>query len=395
MIEDPPARLSTGARLRWLALALALLGSLGAALWLLWPAAPPPAPQEPAGCAGRLVELSPVGQVCFPRAPRRAVTLDANYNDMLVALGQGSRVAATGYQGNHTEVFYRQIPGFEAGFQEEALPHIGATLDKETLYALGAEVHHIDPERLVQGGRWTREGVAEVARNVGPFFANRYSREQTYPGDRPYRYYDTWELTETLGQVYRQEQRAQALAALYRELERDLQARLPAPDARPRVGLLMLARGRFTPFSLSRPGFGTAQYRAVGARDAFAPIQGQTYADAGRAPSLDIEGLLALDPEVIIMPFAIYPSFEERYQQLLEALRGDALASKLQAVRQGRVYPGGSPLQGPLFLLFQTEMAAKQLYPDTFGPFRPDHQYPPQEQLFDRGRLAAILRGSP
>ncbi len=37
-------------------------------------------------------------------------------------------------------------------------------------------------------------------------------------------------------------------------------------------------------------------------------------------------------------------------------------------------------------------MTAKQLYPDRFGPFRPDHRYPPEEQLFDRAAVARALQ---
>jgi len=48
-------------------------------------------------------------------------------------------------------------------------------------------------------------------------------------------------------------------------------------------------------------------------------------------------------------------------------------------------------LQGPVFLLFQIEMAAKQIYPDSFGSYRDDQSYPPAEQLFDRAAVAAAL----
>jgi hypothetical protein len=37
-------------------------------------------------------------------------------------------------------------------------------------------------------------------------------------------------------------------------------------------------------------------------------------------------------------------------------------------------------------------MAAKQIYPDLFGPYRDDQNYLAAEQLFDRRRVADILR---
>jgi len=97
------------------------------------------------------------------------------------------------------------------------------------------------------------------------------------------------------------------------------------------------------------------------------------------------------------VPFAIYPASggggtsRSSYEQLLQ-LQNDPLGQRLKALRTGRVYPGGTPLQGPIFYLFQIEMAAKQIYPDVFGPYRDDQPYPPSEQLFDRARVAEILK---
>ncbi len=309
----PPSSPRRRVALRWLLLGGALLLSGAALVVLAWtaPDAPPPATlPAPAASAAPTrcqddpqavrVELSPVGAVCFAQAPLRAVTLDATYNDILTALDQEERLIATGFEGNHFEGFYAQLPDLSVGVDFARLPAIGAGLDKETLYGLRADVHHIDPERLVLGGRWTRQDVAEIAQNVAPFFANRYSRERSYPGDQPYAYYTTWELHAKLARVYRRAETADALEAIWQQLLRDITARLPPEAERPRVGLIIPNRGRFTPFSLGREGYGTAHYRAVGARDAFASIQALTYADAGRSASLDLEGLAALDPDVII-----------------------------------------------------------------------------------------------
>jgi ABC-type Fe3+-hydroxamate transport system substrate-binding protein len=321
------------------------------------------------------------------------MTMDANYNDMLVALDQEGRLAATGYEGNFYDGFYGQLPGVQVALEPKKLKFLPMNaLDKEALYALGAGVHHVDPVQLLNGSRWKQTDIDEITRNVGPFFANRYSRENSHPGDGQYRYYSVWELSEKMGEVYRTPGRAAALKAVYDEMVHAIEARLPPEDQRPSVGLVMYAKGRFTPFSLSREGFGTAHYRAVGARDAFAGIRDLTYADGGAPTGIDVEGLLKIDPDVLIMPFAVYASYRARFEELLH-LGDDALAGRLRAYREHRVYPGGTPLQGPVFLLFQTEMAAKQIYPDRFGPFREDHQYPPAERLFDRERVARILAG--
>jgi iron complex transport system substrate-binding protein len=187
------------------------------------------------------------------------------------------------------------------------------------------------------------------------------------------------------------------LQLIHDQIVQEIQAKLPPMEKRPRVGLVFYGNGKFTTFSLTRGGFGQSQYRDVGARDAFADIQGNTYGGDKTAP-LDLEGLLAINPDILIMPFAIYPASQSAttragYDQLMK-LKDDPLAQRLTAFHDNRVYPGGTPLQGPIFNLFQIEMAAKQIYPEIFGPYRDDQNYPASEQLFDRARIAEILKGS-
>ncbi|MDD4891679.1 MAG: ABC transporter substrate-binding protein [Phycisphaerae bacterium] len=359
-------------------------------------------PTAPAAkSAPYVVTMSPMGAVRFDHPPRRIVTMDANYNDMLVALGQDDRLIATGYASNFYDGFYAQLPGVRAAMDPQRLTYLagagGSLFDKELLYALHADIHHIDPLQLAGMRGWTRADVDEIARNVGPFFANRDSRENNYPDKEPYTYYTLWELSDKVGQVYRRSRRIARLQTIGDQLVREIEAKLPPADQRPRVGLVFYGHGRFMPYSLLRGGFGQAQYRAVGARDAFESIRATTYGEAGgRGVALDLEGLLALDPDVLIVPFAIYSSARgattsrSSYEQLL-LLKDDPLGQHLKALRTGRAYPGGTPLQGPIFHLFQIEMAAKQIYPDIFGPYRDDQRYPPREHLFDRARVAETL----
>lgn len=364
--------------------------------------APPAASTSPAA-APYDVELSPAGVVRFARVPRRVVTQDANYNDMLYAVGQDEKLVATGSADSFYDGFYAQLPGVGSRVDRSRLTYLSgnsATLfDKELLYRLRADVHHIDPLQLAATRGWSAADVEEIARNVGPFFANRYSRENNFPGSHPYTYYTLWELADRIAQVYRRPEPVAALKRLYDALAHDIAARLPPEAQRPRVGLVFLGTGnRITPYSLLSGGFGQAHYALVGARDAFASIRSTAYgAGGGAGAALDLEGLLALDPDVLIVPFAIYPASAHgaatsraSYERLLK-LKDDPLAQRLTALRQNRAYPGGTPLQGPVFFLFQIEMAAKQLYPAIFGPYRDDQRYPPAEQLFDRAAVAAAL----
>jgi ABC-type Fe3+-hydroxamate transport system substrate-binding protein len=349
------------------------------------------------------VTMSPVGTVRFERPPRRIVTQDANYNDMLVAVGRSDQVLATGYRNNRYQGFYQQLSGVAGERDPAALLYLsgagGNTFDKELLYQLHADIHHIDPVQLATGKNWTAADVQEIATNVAPFFANRYSRENLFPGSGPYEFYSVWELAGKVAEVYRRPERISRLKAIGDELCRSIQARLPPPDRRPTVALIYYGKGSITPYSMGHGGFGQAQYAAVGARDAFAGLHIAMYGEgAGSGAALDLEGLVAMNPDVLIMPLAIYgrPGSGEgaraAYEALL-ALRDDPLGKRLKAFAQAQVYPGGTPLQGPIFYLFQVEMAAKQIYPDIFGRYRDDQAYPPEERLFDREAVARIVRG--
>jgi len=375
--------------------ALSMLGSVRSrsAVFLAKPAA---ASASAVSNAPYFVEMSPSGRVRFDHPPRRIVTQDANYNEILITLGVENRLIATGSSNNFFDGFFQQIPGVTNTVDYRKLTYLfgasGTLFDKETLYALHAEVHHIDPLQLASSKGWSRADVDEIARNVGPFIANRYSRENSYPGKESYMYYNVWELSDKIAQVYRRPAVIPQLEAIGQKLVADIQAKLPPVEKRPRVGLVIANKnGRFLPFSLMHGGFGQAQYRAVGARDAFESIAASTYADAGRGTQLDIEGLMALNPDVLIVPWAIYPSSRPGYDLLLK-LKDDPLGGRLAALQHDRVYPGGTPLQGSVFLLFQIEMAAKQIYPDLFGPYRDDQGYPPAECLFDRAAVAAVLK---
>ena len=347
------------------------------------------------------VTMSPMGTVHFTNVPHRIVTQDANYNDMLYALRQEAGLIASGYSNNIYGGFYAQVPGVTSVVDYATITFLSAgsgnLFDKELLYRLHADVHHIDPVQLAAVRGWSKADVDEIARNVGPFFANRYSRENNYPGKEAYTYYTAFDLAEKVGEVYRCAGRIRRLQVVYDRLVQAIEKKLPPLEQRPRVGLALLNNGKFTPYSLLHGGFGQVQYCVVGARDAFEKIAGSVYgAGGGAGVALDLEGLLAINPDVLIVPFAIYPAMSggstsrTAYERLL-TLRDDPIGSRLAALQNKRVYPGGSPLQGPVFLLFQVEMAAKQIYPDQYGAYRDDQCYPKAEQLFDRAEVAAAI----
>ena len=340
------------------------------------------------------VTLSPAGTVHFDHVPKRTVIFDENYLDMLVAMRRERQLVGYARPQNTTTQFYPLIPGLKPEVDLDAVtPFYGQGIgrfDAEVLYQLNADVHHIDPVRLQQMEGWNPAIIERVSKDLGPFIANRYSRAHGYHGDKPYTYYTLWELSETIGEVYQDADRIRAIKAIYDDLVASIQSRLPPESERPTVGIVNYNGNlTFRVFRVNGPGFGTAEYRALGVIDALEPLSDLAYGESFGV--VDLETMLALNPDILIHNWTL-PREDGRRQmgQLLE-LKDHALGGRLTAIRTGRVYPGGTPMQGPIVHLFQLEMAAKQIYPERFGPFRDDHDYPAEEQLFDRQRLADAM----
>jgi ABC-type Fe3+-hydroxamate transport system substrate-binding protein len=125
-------------------------------------------------------------------------------------------------------------------------------------------------------------------------------------------------------------------------------------------------------------------YRELGTRDVVAEH------GSGRVQA-EMELMLEIDPDVFVWRHGLFNP--ERVVETLEKLEDDTLGSQLSCVDSGRFFVGGSPDQGPIVNTFQTEMLAKQLYPDEFGEYPGLGEIPTDEQLFDRGRIDEIVRG--
>jgi hypothetical protein len=69
------------------------------------------------------------------------------------------------------------------------------------------------------------------------------------------------------------------------------------------------------------------------------------------------------------------------------------VAGEVTAVAEDRVYPYHEFEQGPVMNLFNIELLAKALYPDTFGEPTGMEAPPEDEWLFDRRRVSEIING--
>jgi len=343
------------------------------------------------------VTMSPMGTVEFESVPESVAVYDTQWVDHLVALGHGDKVNSLGTPDQQYQGYYDQLPGVSFDTSDLAALWTNGSLDKEMFFELDSDIHHLDPVRVAFMDGWDESDVEEIQQNIGPWFANRYSRENSlkgidgeYEGD--YEFYSLWELTEKFAQVYQEPERAAALKRIQQELVETVQSQLPPESERPTVGLIWWADGEFIPYELLRPGFAQSNYRIVEPRDAFAETE-TTYTSGG---SVDYETMLEVDPDVLIFHFGV--DWASSYQKFVDTVPKHPVGSELSAVENERLYQGGTAFQGPLFQLFQIEMAAKQIYPDTFGEwpgFDEDVRYeiPEDEQLFDRQRVADIING--
>jgi len=340
------------------------------------------------------VTMAPMGEVSFDGVPEDAVIFDDVWADHLVALGQQDRITALGRPDGYFTGFYDELPG--VNFDTSSLQPLWSDgLPKELFYELDADVHHLDPCRWLSfDSGWSQADFDEVADNVGPFFANRFSRAHSDPPEGrcrdSYQFYTLWELAEKFSQVYQVENRGEKLRAVRDEMVETISEQLPPAAERPTVALVVYnaETETFGTYRINGPGFAKTHYRPLAPTGAFAESD-RTYAND--YSDIDLEEILEVDPDVIIHHWDIEPS--DRFEALL-ALEDHPVGKKLTAIDTDRVYVGGTPMQGPIFNLFQLENAAKQIYPEAFGRFRGVGETPEDEQLFDRQRVADIVTGT-
>jgi ABC-type Fe3+-hydroxamate transport system substrate-binding protein len=248
--------------------------------------------------------------------------------------------------------------------------------------------------------------IEEIQENVAPVFGQRARGPRAgdsyyqYGDGEPYAYLDLYEQTEIYGEVFQEQERASAIVETNRELIDEVAGRLPPESERPSVMVGGIFGGdvyanviyfeKTTP-EVVRDGevrtYSKKHYRELGVVNAFADASyGSPF-----WTTTDGEGLLEANPDVIFVDNAVADL--EFFEEQRQTLRDDPVMSEVAAVQNDRIYPGGTAVQGPIVNMFQTEMVAKQLYPEEFGEWRGLGETPEAEQLFDRERVAAIING--
>ncbi|WP_200530361.1 ABC transporter substrate-binding protein [Halorubrum sp. LN27] len=329
--------------------------------------------------------MEPVGEVTFEAVPERWVAYDGGFADMAVALGKADGLAGVGNASRYYTYVYDELPGVDVDrSQIEAYPEVRT---KEEFYEIDADIHLYDPQMLVNWFDWGEDDVAELRDNVAPFFGNLIFRRSD--GWHDYRYYTLYEAFERVAAAFDERERYEAFAELHESFIADVQARLPSADDRPSVFLTFEGTDEpetFSPYRLVDKGTSKKQWLDLGVNDALAGTDVENLSTTNRG-ELDYENLLEVDPDVILVRGHERKSAAEFRDTVLAYMESHPVGSELTAVQNGRVYRGGYLYQGPIHNLFLTERAAKQIYPEEFGPVTGD------ERLFDRQRVADIING--
>ncbi|MFC7205446.1 ABC transporter substrate-binding protein [Haloferax namakaokahaiae] len=350
---------------------------------------------------GYSVSMSPVGEVAFESIPEDVMVYSLLYADMAVAFGHGDAVNSLGFDsdagGRTLDAYYDRLDG--VSFDREGLAQLNngssdISVDKELLYELDSDLHLMDPALAVSFDGWEQSDIEEVGEQIAPWFGNVYSRAHSTPPEpyaENYEYYTLWELTEKVGAVFQAEARAAELKAVRDDLVETIQSNLPPEDERPTVGVVIFMSDTFYPSKVNVDGFATSHIRPLGVQDAFAAD------DVTYETSYDYETMLEIDPDVLLHSFCVASYYD--VNDIEQTLAEHPVGGELSAVKNGRVYPSGNPVQGPIMNLFQLEMTAKQLFPEQFGEW-PEYEggaypeIPEDEQLFDRQRVADIVAGN-
>jgi iron complex transport system substrate-binding protein len=341
------------------------------------------------------VEMDPRTEVTFESVPAEVVVYRADYADMLIALGHGDALVGMQDTQSLPMGMLAQLPDVSVDTEQITPLRQDGEYDKEIFYDIDAELHLIDPNNAKVYFEFSEADVEEVSDNIAPWLGSFIRRPQENIGP-DYPHYTLYEAFEKVGAVFRERQRYEALAAVHEDLMETITEQLPPEADRPSVGLAFLVPGDDLVgsgvFYLTDPtqlGMAKKQYRDLGVENVWAEAGLST---EGRAT---YEALLEADPDVLVShnAFGFTDSIEQFRTSVVDVMRDDDIGSELTAVQNDRVYRGGKNVQGPIINLFQTEVAAKQIYPETFGEWKGLGNIPEGERLFDRGHVADIING--
>ncbi|WP_372480263.1 ABC transporter substrate-binding protein [Halomicrobium sp. HM KBTZ05] len=346
------------------------------------------------------VTMEPVGEVTFEKIPTSWLSTDSDLTDIAFCLGQIDGWIPTPLRSfnyfEHLGIDLRsRYPNSDPyTWKEEEADYDG----KEYVYEVNPDLLMFFPERRLKYNKAWKEGdLKEITENVAPIFgANIYRNSMNY--DQP----SIYEAFEKFAQVFKEEARYEAFVEVHDQMVQMVKSKLPPEEKRPTIAYLSdasdLNRGKIYPVSFEGELGQSKHFQDLEAVNAFE-----------NSEQTDYEGLLSVDPDVIIIQGALeytgnlvsdengestfnHNQFLENYVQPME---DDPIGQKVTAIQEGQIGPGGVSRQGPLTNLYNTEILAQQVYPEQFGEFDPENPFDSAEEhrLFDRERVRDIITG--
>jgi len=330
------------------------------------------------------VTMSPVGTVEFDSVPEEAVVYSNHDADILVSLGQADAVTSLGFPENYSASYYDGLPG--VSFDTDSLTKLyNDGVDKEVFFELDSDVHHIDPVWISSWSSFDDADIEELDSNVAPFFANYHSRTHVAPESASdYQFYSIWDLVDKYAQVYQVPERGERLKAVRDEMLEDIRAELPPQEERDKES--------FWVYHMNKPGFQNAHTRPLGANDALTQFDSGPRSGWSDSALIDMEAMLEADPDVLLQ-FSDWQNPDEATEAFF-ALDEHPVGQQLTAVQNDRLYASGDAFQGPIINIFQTELTAKQFYPDLFGEPPEPENTAELGDMFDPQRVSDIVNGN-
>jgi iron complex transport system substrate-binding protein len=339
--------------------------------------------------------MEPNGCHTLESVPETFVAYHQGPVDMMISLGQLDGLVAAGFPSTFPTSYFDQLPGVEVDLEDVVALNEGGTPDKEVFYELDVDVHLVGHHPAMEYFGLDETDLEELEENVAPFHGS-WMRRPDYTDGHPY--YGLYEGLDRYAEVFQTQARGEAFRTVHDDLVERIRAELPPAEQRPSVAYLNTNYWDDGETAFVRdptvPGYQTKPLRDLDmpAHDAFA---GQYPAESNFIRG-DFELLLEVDPDAVVFHAGMNvvrdpeKSFED---DILAPLREDPVAGEVTAIAEGRVYPYHEFEQGPVVNLFNVELLAKALYPETFGEPTGMTAPPAEERLFDRERVADIIRG--
>ena len=349
------------------------------------------------------VEIEPAGSRTFTTTPDTYTVYQGAWADIMAALGQFERLVGLSAPDRFPTDYYNRLPGVSIDTSEltALFPEGADSADKEIFYELDPDINMIDPHNAMERLGFSQADLDEIEANLAPFFGS-FIREPDLTNNHPY--YTLYEAIHKAAQVFREQERYQALSELHDGFLNDIETRLSASDAQRTFAVInhnwwddgseIYAWKSHIPGSTRKP------IRDLGLKKEHNAFEGQFNGNVN--VQVDAEGLLEADPDSIIYMDGIrmVQGFESGADRItfqdtvVQQFKNDPVLSEVTAVESDRIAPGPVWEIGPVVNFFNTEILAKALYPDQFGEYVGFEEPPDDEKLFDRQRLADIIRGN-